>query len=127
ILTRQCLDTLLRATYRVADPEIIVVDDGSAESTAQMLSKYGERVRVVRHEKNQGFAVSCNDGAAAARGQYLVFLNNDTIPIAGWLDAMVDAADTQSRVAVVGSKLLFPNGTIQHCGLAICADRIPRH
>ena len=126
-LTQQCLDTLLGLSYHVADPEIIVVDDGSDEATARMLSSFGDRIRVVTHERNQGFAASCNDGAAVARGRYLVFLNNDTIPLSGWLDALADYVETRSKVAVVGSKLLFPDGTIQHCGMVICADRLPRH
>ena len=104
-----------------------MVDDGSVEATGRMLADYGDRIRVVRHEQNRGFATSCNDGAAIARGRHLVFLNNDTIPLAGWLDALVDHVEAHPGAAVVGSKLLFPNGTIQHCGMAICADRHPRH
>src|SRR3954447_13778394 len=111
-LTRQCLDTLLSLPYRKADPEIIVVDDGSDEATARMLAAYGERVRVVRHERNLGFSISCNDGAAAARGRYLVFLNNDTIPLSSWLDVLVDYAEAHPRAAMLGSKLLFPDGSI---------------
>ncbi len=126
-LTKSCLDTLLGSSYRVAPPEIIVVDDGSAEATGRLLAGYGERIRVVRHEQNRGFATSCNDGVAVARGRHLVFLNNDTIPLAGWLDALTDHVEAHPEAALVGSKLLFSNGTIQHCGMAICADRHPRH
>lgn len=126
-LTRQCLDTLLGPARDRARFEIIVVDDGSAEATAAMLAGYGDRIRVVRHERNRGFSTSCNDGAAAAHGRFLVFLNNDTIPLSGWLDSLLAYAEARPRVAVVGGKLLFPDRTIQHCGLAICADRLPRH
>jgi GT2 family glycosyltransferase len=126
-LTKQCLDVLLSPEAGANAPEVVVVDDGSAEATARMLSGYDGRVRVVRHEQNRGFAVSCNDGAAAATGRYLLFLNNDTIPLSGWLDALIAYAEAHPRAGVIGSKLLFPSGTIQHCGLAICADRIPRH
>jgi GT2 family glycosyltransferase len=126
-LTKQCLDTLLGPTLDRSSAEIIVVDDGSGEATVRMLAGYGAAIRVVRHERNQGFAISCNDGAAVARGRFLVFLNNDTVPLSGWLDALVAYADEVPRVAAVGSKLLFPDRTIQHCGMAICADRLPRH
>src|SRR4051794_7509270 len=126
-LTRRCLDTLLGPAPCRARFEIVVVDDGSAAATARLLAGYGDRVRVVGHERNRGFAVSCNDGAAVARGRFLVFLNNDTIPLSGWLDALVDYALARPRVAVVGSKLLYPDRSIQHCGLAVCADRHPRH
>jgi GT2 family glycosyltransferase len=57
----------------------------------------------------------------------LVFLNNDTLPQEGWLDALVQCADAHPRAAVAASKLVFPNGTIQHAGMVICQDLHPRH
>jgi GT2 family glycosyltransferase len=125
-LTRQCLDALL--AERPATPfEVIVVDDASPDDTAAVLSAYEDPVRVIARGRNGGFARACNDGAAAARGEYLVFLNNDTVPVAGWLDALVAVADSGSKVAVVGSKLLFPNDTVQHAGVVVCQDGNPRH
>src|SRR5882724_6431875 len=84
-LTRQCLDALLRhpAGFEV---EIIVVDNGSRDGTRAMLARYGERIRVLTHEENRFFATACNRGAELARSPFLVFLNNDTVPLAGWLD-----------------------------------------
>lgn len=126
-LTKQCIDTILGSARDRSAAEIVIVDDGSGEAMGRLLATYGEAVRVVRHEQNRGFAASCNDGAVAARGRFLVFLNNDTIPLSGWLDALSEYADARPEVAVVGSKLLFPDRSIQHCGMAICADRVPRH
>jgi GT2 family glycosyltransferase/glycosyltransferase involved in cell wall biosynthesis len=125
-LTRQCLDTLLKLPAAVPT-EIIVVDDGSTDSTHEVLAGYAPRVRSLRHQTNVGFAKTCNDGAAAAVGEFLVFLNNDTIPTQGWLDALLDYAQGHPKAGVVGSKLLFPNDTIQHAGVVICQDRLPRH
>jgi GT2 family glycosyltransferase len=127
ILTKQCLDTLLGPARDRQAAEIIVVDDGSGAAMVRLLASYGPAIRVVRHERNRGFATSCNDGAAAAQGRYLVFLNNDTVPLAGWLDSLVTYIEAQPKAVAVGSKLLFPDRSIQHCGLAICADRMPRH
>jgi GT2 family glycosyltransferase len=126
-LTRQCLDRLLAGPAPTCPFEIIVVDDGSRDSTAAMLRGYGGRIRVVTHPKNQAFARSCNDGAAVARGEYLVFLNNDTIPLAGWLDALVQYIEARPHVGLVGSKLLYPNRTVQHAGVAIDQNLKPRH
>jgi GT2 family glycosyltransferase len=126
-LTRQCVDLLLAEPPTETDREIIVVDDASTDSTPELLAGYGDEVRAVRHEANTGFATSCNDGAAAARGEYLVFLNNDTLPLKGWLDALVRYADDHPEAAVVGSKLLFPDDTVQHAGVAITEDHNPRH
>jgi len=125
-LTRQCLDALFRHTP-VVDFEVIVVDDASTDATPNMLRTYQDQIRVVRHDANMGFATACNDGAVEATGEFIVFLNNDTIPKAEWLDALVRYADDHPKAAVVGSKLLFPNDTIQHAGVVICQDRYPRH
>ena len=127
-ITRQCLNGLLSRPL-AADAEIaeiIVVDDGSRDLTPRLLAGYGDRIRVVTHAANAGFALSCNDGAAIASGEYLVFLKNDTVPRAGWLDALVRYAEAHPRAAVVGSKLLFPDDTIQHAGVVVCQDRFTR-
>ncbi len=126
-LTRQCLNTLLAHPPLGGDFEIIVVDDASNDITESLLANYGKHIRVLTHKENLGFAVACNDGAAISSGENLVFLNNDTIPESGWLEALVDYAAGRANVAVVGSKLLFPNNTIQHAGMVICQDLYPRH
>jgi GT2 family glycosyltransferase len=125
-LTRRCLDAIL------ADPphtpfEVVVVDDASDDDTAALLARQPEPVRSLRRDQNGGFAVACNDGADAARGELIVFLNNDTEPHPGWLDALVAYADAHPRAAVVGAKLLFPDGSVQHAGVVICQDGRPRH
>jgi GT2 family glycosyltransferase len=126
-LTRQCLNVLLSHPRENVDHEIIVVDDASTDTTPELLAGYGKRIRVVTHKTNGGFAAAVNDGAAAASGEFLVFLNNDTIPQPGWLEALVRYADSHPRAAAVGSKLLFPNGTIQHAGVIVNAEREPAH
>jgi GT2 family glycosyltransferase len=125
-LTRQCLDAILAEPPKV-DHELVVVDDASPDDTAEALKAYEGAVRVITRPENGGFARACNDGAASGAGEYVVFLNNDTIPVAGWLDALVAVADREPGVAVVGAKLLFPNDTVQHAGVAICQDGRPRH
>src|SRR4051794_31472684 len=125
-LTRQCLDAVL-ADRPLVPFEVIVVDDASPDETRSVLASYGDAIRTVLRPENGGFANACNDGAAAADGEYLVFLNNDTVPVTGWLDELVAVADTHPKAAVIGSKLLFPNGTIQHAGVVICQDGNPRH
>jgi GT2 family glycosyltransferase len=126
-LTCKCLESVFATVPREIPCEIIVVDDGSTDSTSEILNAYENRIRVITHSINEGFARACNDGAAAATGEYLIFLNNDTIPQPSWLTSLVRYADMHQTAAVVGSKLLFPNGTIQHCGIVICGDGEPRH
>jgi GT2 family glycosyltransferase len=126
-LTRQCLNTILKDPPLRGDIEIIVVDDASADITPSLLKSYGDQVRVLNHERNTGFANTCNDGAALSSGEFLVFLNNDTIPEGGWLDALFEYLKGRPAVGVVGSKLLYPYGAIQHAGMVICQDLYPRH
>ncbi len=128
-LTRACLKALLEHPPSRCQMRVVVVDDASCDNTREMLEQeYGSTVTTVVHEENRGFAVSCNDGADASGDcEYLVFLNNDTIPTAGWLDSLVDLATKTPAAAAVGAKLLFPNGTIQHAGVAISQDGWPRH
>ncbi len=129
LLTRACLKALLEHPPARCGMLVVVVDDASSDGTRELLEReYGDAVTAVVRERNRGFAVSCNDGARAAGDcEYLVFLNNDTIPTAGWLDALVDLAVKTPSAAAVGAKLLFPNGTIQHAGVAISQDGWPRH
>lgn len=126
-VTRQCLDALLSRQGLEASAEIIVVDDASTDVTAQVLAQYDGRITVVRHQTNCGFASACNDGALVASGTYLVFLNNDTVTHAGWLDRLVEYAAERPRVAIVGSKLLYRDGTVQHAGVAIAQNGVPTH
>ncbi len=122
-LTAQCLAALIgRARGR-----IVIVDDGSSDTTPQVLAGYGEKIRVITHGENAGFARSCNDGAETETGEFLVFLNNDTLPEPGWLEALEGYADEHPSAAVVGARLLYPDRTIQHAGVVICQDGYPRH
>jgi GT2 family glycosyltransferase/glycosyltransferase involved in cell wall biosynthesis len=126
-LTRQCLGALLAGPRERVAFEVIVVDDASTDQTPDLLAGWGGRIRVVTHATNTGFAGACNAGAAAAAGEYVLFLNNDTLPRPGWLEALLRYADGHPAAAVVGSKLLFPEGAIQHAGMVIAQDRYPVH
>jgi GT2 family glycosyltransferase len=128
-ITRECLDTLFAAVTGTDELQfdVVVVDDGSSDTTPDMLRGYGERVQVVTHESPQGFSTACNDGAAAASGDHLLFLNNDTLSHENWLAPLMRYAVDNPQAPIVGSRLLYPNGTIQHAGVVICHDHVPRH
>ncbi len=126
-LTANCLTALAHHTQRTTY-EVILVDNGSTDETPSLLTSLGRDVQVIRNAENLGFAKACNQGAKVARGRYLVFLNNDTIPQPDWLDALVREVEEYPDVAVVGSKLLYPDETVQHAGVAFSRkDRIPYH
>ncbi len=104
--------------------EVVVVDNGAGGETAALLDGLAPPYRVLRQPANAGFARACNSGAALARGRWLVFLNNDTVPQPGWLDALVAEAE-RAGAAIAGSKLLYPDGTIQHAGVGFRDDGSP--
>jgi GT2 family glycosyltransferase len=124
-LTQRCLDMLLADLP--ADAELLVVDDASPDETPELLAAYGDAIRSLRLEENVGFARACNAGAAQARGELLVFLNNDVEPMPGWLEALRGHAAGAPEAAAVGAKLLYPNGTVQHAGVVFGQDGYPHH
>jgi GT2 family glycosyltransferase len=98
--TQRCLDSL-RPTLRPGD-QVVVVDNGSTDATREELAAY-PWVDVVRNDENGGFGRGCNQGAAVARGDVIVFLNNDTIVHGGWLDELL-APFTDPEVGGVGPR-----------------------
>ena len=116
-LTVQCFTALAEVT-RGYSFELIVVDNASSDGTGDFLAQLNGDVQVIRNRDNLGFAKACNQGARAARGRHLLFLNNDTVPLAGWLEPMVEELDGHPEVEIVGSKLLYEDGSVQHAGVA---------
>jgi GT2 family glycosyltransferase len=118
-LTEQCLCSLERALGdRLGDDwEIVIVDNASPDDTPALLRGWSDRATVRLLDENRNFAGGCNLGARAARGEVLVFLNNDTEVAAGALEELVEQA-REPEVAVAGCRLLFPSGAIQHAGVA---------
>ncbi len=124
-LTRACLDALLMELP--GGWEVVVVDDASTDATAALLRGYGEAIRVVSLTRNAGYARACNEGAAAAAGEALLFLNNDTVPHPGCLRELIAYANAHPDASVVGAKLLYPSGSVQHAGVVIGQDGYPHN
>ena len=99
--TFQCLRSLIQE-IDLSESEIIVVNNASSDETARVLAYFKDFVRVVDNEANMGFVDACNQGAAAARGEYLVFLNNDTVVLQGWLKNLLETIEGDSSVGAVG-------------------------
>lgn len=108
----------LQATMPDGSYELVIVDNGSTDATSQVQANPEAGVVVVRNEANRGFAVACNQGAMAASADTVVFCNNDVVAKPGWSSPLL-AALGRPGTAVVGPKLVFPDGSLQHAGVAI--------
>jgi GT2 family glycosyltransferase/glycosyltransferase involved in cell wall biosynthesis len=120
--TRACLNSVLESS--AADDirfEVILADDGSTDGTLRAAERY-PGLRVVRTPSNVGFLRNCNQAARQARGRHILLLNNDTVVMPGWMSALHQLMEADHSAAMVGSKLLYPDGTIQEAGAVLWND-----
>jgi GT2 family glycosyltransferase len=110
-LTRDCLASVFAET-RDLDFEVIVVDNASSDGTPEMVEREFPAVRLIRSERNLGFAAASNRAAAAARGRHLVLLNPDTIVLDRALERLLDFARAQAQPGIFGGRTLRPDGRL---------------
>lgn len=127
----QCLKSIFSlSTY--PDYEVILIDNGSTEPYALEVIQAWEKQEPERfycHRLDIPFNYSKlnNYGVSQSTGQYLLFLNNDTEVItADWIEGMVEQAQRPS-IGAVGAKLLYPDDTIQHAGVAMGIGGVAGH
>jgi len=123
-LTAQCLHEIWKHTADVSY-EVIVLDNGSEPSALYPLSALPVPFKLIRLSINRLFGEGNNIAAEAAKGQYLLFLNNDAFVTPGWLPPLVKAMQ-QSSVGAAGPMFVYPDGKLQECGSFIDFNGDPK-
>lgn len=117
--TDECLNALVQTIPPDLAHEVIIVDNASTDETSTGLVMWRSKLSTLRVERmstNTGFSPACNRGAEISAGRHLLFLNNDTVPLAGWLPPLL-AEIGQPGVGLVGPKLVSTDTfSINHAG-----------
>jgi GT2 family glycosyltransferase/glycosyltransferase involved in cell wall biosynthesis len=123
-LTKRCLTSVYYSIRQASNKraEFIYSDDGSEESVIDILEHKFKGVTFVQRKTNEGFVKNANTGASRAKGKFLIFLNNDTVVLPGWLEELMKVIESSESCAVAGSKLLYSDGSIQEIGAGLWTD-----
>jgi GT2 family glycosyltransferase len=115
----RCINSVIKKTKNV-NYETIVVDNGSNDDSVSAIKKKFPKIKVISNEKNIGFAAANNQGIKLGlknNSEYFFLLNNDTeILTDNWLEDLVNFSEKSKDIGIVGCKLLYENGKIQHTG-----------
>lgn len=127
-LLRQCVDSILKVT-KYSNFEIIIINNSSSEpETLQLLTEYENAgLSVIEFSGAFNYAKICNYAVSKSSGQYLCFLNNDTIVLSSnWLRTMVQHGRNK-KVGLVGAALTYPDNSVQHIGIALGYTGVAGH
>lgn len=111
-LLKQCLQAVHNSVMGI-DFEVIVVDNGSYDESVGFVKQQYPHLRLIENKSNIGFAKANNQGIKVSKGRYLLLLNSDAFLLENTIKEMINFADNQNEVAVVGSMWLNPDGSFQ--------------
>ncbi len=117
-ITLACLESLYQYTKGISF-EVVVVDNGSSDGSAEALNKFGAKhaaFKLILSPKNQGFGIGNNLGAKEAKGEYLLFLNTDTLFIENNLPYCLQQMKKNDNIGIYGCNLVNKDGSHQPSG-----------
>jgi len=101
----KCLDSLLEQTYH--NYEVIVVDNGSTDSSVELLKGYLPRTKLILNQENLGFAAGNNVAIREAEGEFIVLFNNDAVAHREWLDRLIAGALSSPQADIASGPIYF--------------------
>ena len=104
-LLHNCLQSLLNH-ISIQDFEIIIVDNGSIDNSAAKAKEKFPLINLLRSETNLGYSGGCNFGAKNAKGEYIIFLNNDTLHTKNWIEELISFLDKNPQAGAAQPKIL---------------------
>lgn len=110
-LLGECLETLFQP--QKVNLEIIVVDNASSDGSVNLVEEKFKKVKIIKNKANLGFAKATNMGIKIAKGKYVLLLNSDTRTNSLALKMLVDFANKNPEIGIVGARLLNRDGSIQ--------------
>ena len=113
-LLEKCLESLFKVNYD--NFEVILVDNNSTDETVDFITKNYPSIILIKLDSNKGFAEPNNIGAKIAKGEHLLFLNNDTIVTPNFISELVKIMENDTKVAICQSLLLKLDGSVDSSG-----------
>ena len=110
----KCLESLMKVDYEKY--EVILIDNNSTDDSIEFVKNVYPSVIIIKLEKNYGFAEPNNIGAKNAKGELLLFLNNDTVVNPNFIQELIKVINLDSKIAICQSLLLKPNGEVESSG-----------
>lgn len=114
-LLKDCLDSLHAINYPLSKFEVIIVDNASQDNSKSFVQETYPSVKIIENNVNN-YCQANNLGILNSQGEFVAFLNNDTIVDKNWLIKLIKVMEENDRAAAVGSKILLLTGKIQSTG-----------
>lgn len=98
--TKKCIESIKK--WSDGNYEIIVVDNASSDDTINNLTRKYPEIRLIQNNMNKGFPAAANQGLSYALGEFALLLNNDTVLTENWLERMIEVAESDPKIGLVG-------------------------